>query len=68
MAPAPVPADVGVVAAIPMEISDLLSGLKKVWKYQSVAVPVIEGEYGGKIVAVAISGVGGPRHGGPPTC
>jgi adenosylhomocysteine nucleosidase len=60
MAPAPVPADVGIVAAMPMEVADLLGGLKKVWKYQSVAVPVIEGEYGGKIIAVAIGGVGRP--------
>ena len=58
MAPAPVPADVGIVAAMPMEIGDLINSLKKVWKYQSVAVPVIEGEYAGKIVAVAVTGMG----------
>jgi adenosylhomocysteine nucleosidase len=57
-APAPVPADVGIVAAMPMEVADLLSGLKKVWKYQSVSVPVIEGEYAGKIIAVAVGGMG----------
>jgi adenosylhomocysteine nucleosidase len=57
-APAPVPADVGIVAAMPMEVSDLINGLKKVWKYQSVAVPVIEGEYAGKIIAVAVAGMG----------
>jgi adenosylhomocysteine nucleosidase len=58
VAPAPAPADVGIVAAMPMEVSDLVGGLKKVWKYQSVAVPVIEGEYGGKIVAIATGGMG----------
>ena len=58
MAPAPVPADVGIVAAMPMEVGDLINGLKKVWKYQSVAVPVIEGEYAGKIIAVAVAGMG----------
>jgi adenosylhomocysteine nucleosidase len=58
MAPAPVPADVGIVAAMPMEVAELLSGLKKVWKYQSVAVPVIEGECAGKIIAVAVAGMG----------
>ena len=58
VAPAPAPADVGIVAAMPMEVGDLLNGLKKVWKYQSVAVPVIEGECGGKIIAVAVSGMG----------
>jgi adenosylhomocysteine nucleosidase len=57
-APAPVPADVGIVAALPMEVSDLVNGLKKVWKYQSVSVPVIEGEYAGKIIAVAVGGMG----------
>jgi adenosylhomocysteine nucleosidase len=60
VAPAPVPADVGIVAAMPMEVGDLISGLKKVWKYQSVAVPVIEGEYAGKIIAVAVAGMGRP--------
>jgi adenosylhomocysteine nucleosidase len=58
VAPAPAPADVGIVAALPIEVSDLVDGLKKVWKYKSVAVPVIEGEYAGKIVAVAIAGMG----------
>ena len=58
MAPAPVPADVGIVAAMPMEVSDFINGLKKVWKYQSVAVPVIEGEHAGKIIAVAVAGMG----------
>ncbi len=58
VAPAPVPADVGIVAALPIEVGDLLDGLQKVWKYKSVAVPVIEGEYAGKIVAVAIAGMG----------
>ena len=58
LAPAPVPADVGIVAAMSMEVGDLLSGLKKVYKYRSVAVPVIEGEYAGKIVAVAVGGMG----------
>ena len=60
MAPAPAPADVGIVAAMPMEVDDLISALKKVRKYQSVAVPVIEGEYAGKIVAVAVTGMGRP--------
>jgi adenosylhomocysteine nucleosidase len=58
VAPAPVAADVGIVAALPIEIEDLTQGLKKVRKYQSAGAPVIEGESGGKIVAVAISGPG----------
>jgi len=64
LAPPPVAADVGIVAALPIEVSDVIDGLKKVRKYQSATVPVIEGEYGGKIVAVAIGGPGRPaaRH------
>jgi len=58
MAPAPVPADVAIVAALPIEIDDVIQGLKSVRKYQSAASPVVEGEYGGKIVAVAIGGPG----------
>jgi len=60
VAPPPVPADFGIVAAMPVEVSDLVDGLQKVWKYQSVAVPVIEGECRGKIIAVAIGGPGRP--------
>src|SRR5271166_3851546 len=60
VAPAPVPADVGIVAALAIETSDLVDGLKNVCKYQSASVPVIEGEHGDKIIAVAISGAGRP--------
>jgi adenosylhomocysteine nucleosidase len=58
VAPAPVPADVGIVAALAIETADLVAGLKSVCKYQSASVPVIEGEHGEKIVAVAVSGPG----------
>ncbi len=58
MAPAPVPADVGIVAALPIEISDLIDRLKRVRKYHAAAVPMVEGEYAGRIVVVAVSGVG----------
>ena len=54
LAPAPVPADVGIVAALAIETADLVDGLKDVRKYQSASIPVIEGEHGGKIVAVAL--------------
>jgi adenosylhomocysteine nucleosidase len=56
--PPPVPADVGIVAALPIEVGDLIDGLTKVRKYKSVTTPVIEGEHHGKIVAVAIGGAG----------
>ena len=68
VAPAPAPADVGIVAAMPIEVSDLVDGLTKVWKYKSVAVPVIEGEYEGKIVAVAIAGMGPRPPNARPMC
>jgi len=58
MAPAPVPADVGIVAALPIEVGDFLDRLKRVRKYQSATVPMIEGEYAGRIVVVAVGGVG----------
>ena len=58
VAPAPVPADVGIVAALAIETADLVEGLKSVRKYQSASVPVIEGELGEKIVAVTVSGPG----------
>jgi adenosylhomocysteine nucleosidase len=60
MAPAPVPADVGIVAALDIEVADLIDVLKNVRRYQSASVPVIEGEHGAKIVAVAVSGPGRP--------
>jgi adenosylhomocysteine nucleosidase len=58
VAPPPIPADVGIVAALPIEVGDLIDGLKKVWKYHAVKVPVIEGEHQGRIVAVAVGGAG----------
>jgi adenosylhomocysteine nucleosidase len=58
VAPPPVPADVGIVAALPIEVSDVIDALKKVRRYQSATVPMIEGEYGGKIVVVATGGPG----------
>jgi adenosylhomocysteine nucleosidase len=58
--PPPVPADVGIVAALPIEAGDLIDGLTKVRKYKAVGTPVVEGEYNGKIIAVAVGGVGRP--------
>lgn len=60
VAPAPVPADVGIVAALAIETADLVDALKNVSRYQSATIPVIEGEHGGKLVAVALSGPGRP--------
>jgi adenosylhomocysteine nucleosidase len=55
---APVPADVGIVAALPMEVGYLVDSLRRVRKYHSASMPVIEGEHDGKIVAIAIGGMG----------
>ncbi len=58
VAPAPVPADVGIVAALSMEVGVLIDGLKRIRKYQTASLPIIEGEHNGKIVAIAIAGPG----------
>lgn len=58
IAPAPVPADVGIVAALPMEMGYLVDRLRRVRKYHAASMPVIEGELDGKIVAIAIGGMG----------
>jgi adenosylhomocysteine nucleosidase len=60
VAPPPAPADVGIVAALPIEVGYLIDGLAKVRKYHSASIPVVEGECGGKIVALAIGGPGRP--------
>src|SRR5437762_7502763 len=59
-APAPVPADVGIIAALPLEVGDLIDGLRGVRKYHSASLPVIEGEHHHQIVVIVVSGVGRP--------
>lgn len=59
-APAPVSADVGVVAALGIEVGFLTDRLKKVRKYSGPRHKVIEGEAGGKLVALIIGGTGRP--------
>lgn len=58
VAPAPIPADVGIVAALPLELGFFVDRLKRVRKYKSAASTVVEGEFDGKVVAVIYSGVG----------
>jgi len=58
VAPPPAPADVGIVAAMPMEIAPLLARLKNPRKYASERHTVLEGELSGKIVVAIITGVG----------
>jgi adenosylhomocysteine nucleosidase len=58
VAPAPVPADVGIVAALPMEVGYLIDRLRRVRKYHTASMPVTEGELDCKIVAIATGGMG----------
>jgi adenosylhomocysteine nucleosidase len=58
VAPAPIPADIGIVAAMPMEVGYLVDRLRRVRKYHAASMPVIEGELDGRIVAIAIGGMG----------
>jgi adenosylhomocysteine nucleosidase len=60
LAPAPVPADVGIITALPMEIEDFIDRLRGVRKYRAAALTLLEGEYNHKIVVVAVAGVGRP--------
>ncbi|WP_240911503.1 phosphorylase family protein [Paludisphaera soli] len=58
LAPAPSPADVGVVMAMPMEAGHLIDKLARVRRYAARGLTVVEGELEGRILAVLASGVG----------
>ncbi|WP_337173665.1 nucleoside phosphorylase [Paludisphaera sp.] len=58
LAPPPSPADVGVVAAMPMEVGHLVDRLARVSRYSSRGLTVVEGELEGRLVVVVASGVG----------
>jgi adenosylhomocysteine nucleosidase len=58
VAPPPEPADVGVVAALPMEVAPFVARFKNIRKYSSDRHTVTEGECGGKLVAVMSAGPG----------
>jgi adenosylhomocysteine nucleosidase len=68
VAPAPVPVDVGVVAAMSLEVGYLIDRLTDVRKYAGPRYTVIEGECAGKVVALVVAGLGreaarqGARH------
>jgi len=61
IAPAPHRADIGIVAALPIETGDLLDRFKKVRKYKSQGLTVYEGEHHGRVVALVHSGMGSTR-------
>src|SRR5262245_12252727 len=58
LAPAPVAVDVGVVAAMGIEVGFLTDSLKKVRKYSGPRHTIIEGECGGKLLALIVTGMG----------
>ena len=58
IAPPPVPADVGVVAALGIEINPFLARLSNVRKYSSERHTIVEGELSGKLVVAILSGPG----------
>jgi adenosylhomocysteine nucleosidase len=58
VAPPPVAVDVGIVAALGMEVGFLVDRLSNVRKYSGTRQTVIEGELGGKIVALVVAGIG----------
>ena len=60
-APAPTPADVGIVAATPIEVAPLLARLAHVRKYAGPRFTVVEGECAGKLVALVLTGMGRAR-------
>lgn len=57
-APAPVPVDVGIVAAMSIEVGFLMDRMKRVRKYAGPKHSIIEGECEGKVVALIIAGMG----------
>ncbi|MDR3633775.1 MAG: nucleoside phosphorylase [Isosphaeraceae bacterium] len=57
-APAPLAADVGIVAALAIEVGFLTDRLEHVRKYAGPGHTVVEGECGGKIVALVVAGPG----------
>jgi len=61
VAPPPAPADVGLVAALPIEVAPLLLRFGEVRKYSARGQTVVEGSLGGKIVAMVQTGPGRAR-------
>jgi adenosylhomocysteine nucleosidase len=60
-APPPIPADVGIVAALPIEVGPLILRLNDVRKYASKGQPILEGQLAGKLVALVQTGPGRAR-------
>lgn len=60
-APPPVPADVGIVAALPMEVAPLVGRLREVRKYAAKGQTILEGQLAGRLVALVQTGMGRAR-------
>ena len=58
LAPAPFPADIGVVTALPMEAGHLIDRMAKVRRYTARSLTVVEGELEGRLLVVLAAGVG----------
>ncbi len=58
VAPAPLAADVAIIAALPMEVGFLTDRLTKTRKYSGPEHSVTEGEFGGKLIVVLAGGMG----------
>ncbi|MEI7923721.1 MAG: nucleoside phosphorylase [Planctomycetota bacterium] len=61
IAPAPHRADIGIIAALPLETAELIDLLKKVRKYKAQGQTVYEGLRGDRVVTVIHSGMGRER-------
>lgn len=58
LAPPPAPADIGLVAALPIEVGPLLDGFTRVRTYTAGRLKIVEGRCGGRVVAAVIAGPG----------
>jgi adenosylhomocysteine nucleosidase len=57
-APPPGPADIGIVAALPIEVEPLLERFQNVRKYAGPRHKIVEGECAGKLVTLIVTGTG----------
>ncbi len=58
IAPPPVPSDVGIVAAMPIEVAPLIARLADLRRYNAGRSQVVEGLCGGKVVTLITTGPG----------
>ncbi len=58
LAKPPVPSDIGVVAALPIEIAPLIARLSEIRKYSNERQTITEGMLHGKVVSTIVTGIG----------